>query len=237
MSENEKSRLLEQYLQSTDQGFRAGESAADRLLTMSESEKNRLLETALQSQDQSWRTGENAADRAMTQTEGAANRTLTQTENAADRTLSREEIESRERISADQSRTELERMGYNLQLDKLQLNASTQNQIQTTLLTQIMGIQSDPNLDPESKKNAIMNAQDAAKSMATAISSANAVDVVMPFSNERASNILVDEARKMGLSNPTTANLDMALQHARANNLTEQQMRAYVRSFFPGAAG
>lgn len=232
MSESEKNRLLEQALQSSDQNWRTGENVADRILTMSEADKNRLLEQTLQTQDQNWRAGEAGKDRTQQSQLLDTQQGFAAEQNALDRTLTREEIASRERASVEQSKAEIEKLGYSLQLDQLQLNASTQSQIQMTLLQQIMAIQSDGNLDPGAKEGAITNAMTAATNMATTIANAMKTPVVptaSTFNSSRASEVLVDEASKLGFSTPSMQELNAALEYAKANNLNEQQMRAYVR--------
>lgn len=236
MSENEKNRLLEQVLQSSDQNWRTGENAADRILTMSEAEKNRVLEQALQQQDQGWRTGEADKDRTTQNQMLDKQQGFAAEQNALDRTLSREELESRERTAVEQSKAEIEKLGYALQLDQMQLSASSQNQIQTMLLSQILAIQNDGNLDPKSKEIAIENARSAAAASAKAITDANKTKIDTPgakFNKERASEVLVKEANRLGYTNPNMAELNRALEYAEANNLTEEQMRAYVRELLP----
>lgn len=231
MNENEKNRVLEQYLQSTDQSWRSGENAQDRILTMSEAEKNRLLEQALQQGDQSWRSGEASLDRQQQSSLLDRQQQFAAGENALDRNLSREEIDSRERTAVEQSKAELEKLGYALKLDQMQLNASTQNQMNMMLLSQIMQIQNNGDLTPESKEAAIKNAMDTVTNLAKTVSEVNNFDVAQDsqFDRDRASQVMVDEANRNGFTNASTADLAYALDYARQNNLTEQEMRAFVR--------
>lgn len=215
-----------------DRTWRSGENTLDRTLTTTEAEKNRTLEKDIQTSDQGWRSGESALDRAQQNQTLTSQQDFAASQSALDRDLSREEIESRERIDVERSKAEIEKLGYTLQLDQMQLNASTQNQIQMSLLQQIMAIQSDGNLDPGAKEGAIANAMDAATKMAKTIADAMKTPVVptaSTFNSSRASEVLVDEAAKLGFSTPSMQELNAALEYAKANNLNEQQMRAYVR--------
>lgn len=192
--------------------------------------------------DRTWRSSENTLDRQVQREALDKELGFRQGESEKDRQLGRDEIAARERMQAAQSKADLERLGYTFQLDQMNLSASTQHQIQTMLYRQILDIQNDGNLDPASKEAAILNAMDAAKNMAASISGVQQTPIKpgTNFDAERAGNIMVAEAARMGYSNPSAAELDMALQYAKANNLTEQQMRAYVRDKLtaqPGSAG
>lgn len=114
MDENEKSRRLEKYLQTTEQDWRTGESAKDRMLTMSESEKNRLLEKSLQEEDQAFRSAENEFDRVLSQAlqndqqqfasgENQADRQFDAGENAEERAFRERLLESDQDFTASQS--------------------------------------------------------------------------------------------------------------------------------------
>lgn len=198
-------------LQKDNQTFVAGESGAER----------------------AWRSGENAIDRIHQGSMLDKELSFTGGQKSLDRQLTKDQINADERRLLLQSKADLEKLGISMEFDKYQLNASTQNQIQTMLYNQILAIQSDPNLDPASKEIAILNATDAANNRAKVVADAMGTSLVPKtgggFNSDRASDVLVDEAAKLGYTNPSLAELNMALEYAKANNLNEQQMRAYVR--------
>ncbi|MDP1931896.1 MAG: hypothetical protein Q8L60_10605 [Gammaproteobacteria bacterium] len=207
---SDKNFAQQGLLQKDGQTFTSGENALDR-----------KSQADLQKSDQSWRSKENSSDRGFSAAQ-----------NDRDRQLAREEMESRERIAVSQSKADLEKLGITMDFEKYQLNASTQNQIQLMLHNEIAAIRADGNLDPASKEIAIQNAIDGAANTARAVADAMKTQVtptIPTFNADRASQVLVDEAARQGYDKPSMAELNMAMEYAKANNLTEEQMRAYVR--------
>jgi hypothetical protein len=197
-------------LQKDNQTFVSGESSADR----------------------AWRSGENAIDRIHQGSLLDKELSFTGTHKDLDRDVVKKEIESQERTAIAQSKADLEKLGISMDFDKYQLNASTQNQIQIMLLDEIRAIRGDGNLDPAAKEVAILNATDAANLRAKVVSDAMGTPImprVGSFDPERASQVMVEEATKQGFPNVSMAELNAALEYAQSGNLTEQQMRSYVR--------
>lgn len=216
----------------------------------------------LQRDDQQWRSGENAMDRehavgmqgrdhSHASSMQGSQQSFTSSENALGRDLAREELASREqmaaadlasreRIAADEAQRTMERMEFDARLAEYNLNNATKSNILSQISGRMVDVYLDGDLTPAATEAAIQNLMKNAEQMAEMVSktvgggTGGSNVPQAPFNSEKATNIMIDEVGRLGRPQPTTEEIQLALEYVKAHNLTEQAMRAYVRDVYEG---
>lgn len=169
-SENLADRAHQSGMQDKDHTFQSGENSL-----------NRDFQKAMQASEFSWRSGENAADRelnaTLSQNSIAAQAAEAEKNRAQATQNSLMQIEAADRQAAQQYEQQIAQMGFQLELNKLNIASSTQVSLGLSAQQQLSAIQMDPDLTPEQKRAASQNIIDSTNSIGQAIAVSNGVDI------------------------------------------------------------
>jgi hypothetical protein len=155
-----------------DQGFRAGESALERGQRLTEIGLDHQFRGGEADEDRAFRSGESALDRSQRLTEIGLDQDFRAGESAMDRTQRLTEIGLDQGFRAGESEKdrdfriqeattafsrELERMGFQNNLNNQNIPIQFASNLASNLQTQVATIMSDPNMDVTAKENAVKN--------------------------------------------------------------------------------
>jgi len=211
-------------------------------------DKNFEFKSLQQKDDQQWRSGENAADRSQQNSIQAGQQNWASAENTADRESNIELQNMRDKAAMDKlvlsTNAELKRLGYATELQTIADANRTGNQLLINTTAEIQKLNSDGEMNPETKRVAIQRAVDTHNASIDALAKSNntsAYTMTTPGGTPTQINpsakspvapivggtFMSGYAASMGY-NATPAEIAQAEQIAKDSGMSPQQQREFI---------